>query len=90
MFGIEPYIVLQKPFSSVISACRLAVISNQTSEANQQAYVNQEPQYSQTGSQYNARGDPERMIETAIIPLGGLAENKRATSALQDVIDRFK
>jgi hypothetical protein len=89
-FSVEPSKVWQKPFSVVLAGCKLAVICNRTAEASRERYIQEQPQYSQQGFQHNARGDPERITEQAIIPLRGLADNPRAASTLQDVINRFK
>jgi hypothetical protein len=60
------------------------------SEASQEQGVVEQVEYSQQGSQRNARGDPERLHEHAIIPLRHVADNPQAQTDLQNVINRFK
>lgn len=89
-FSVEPRLVLQKPYLSVVSAVKLAVVSHQEAESNRQAYVNNNPQYTQTPLVTNKMGQPTKMREEAVIPLGGLVENTHATFELQDLINSFK
>ncbi len=60
------------------------------SETYQNQGVVEQVEYSQQGTQRNARGDPERLHEQAIIPLKHVADNPQAQTELQNVINRFK
>lgn len=89
-FSIEPSDALRKPFSVVIAAYYLAVLSQSEQRAVEQGDIQERPEYNKQGFDHNKHGDPTRTIETAVIPLGHLAENPEAQTKLMDVIDQFR
>lgn len=89
-FSIEPSVALRKTYSSLLAACQLKLLSQRETRSNQETYIDEQPQYSKTGVDYNARGDPTRVKEMAVIPFRGLMENDKAITDLQNVINRFK
>lgn len=88
-YSIEPSATLLKPYSCVVAACRLAIVSRNEVEGNQQAYADEQSHYRQASTSKNAHGDPTRVTETAIIPLRNLPEGGPTTD-LQNLINRFK
>lgn len=57
---------------------------------DQQPRIQERPEYNKQGFDHNARGDPTRTIETAVVPLGHLADSPLAQSKLMGVIDQFR
>lgn len=91
-YSKEPSETLRLPVFRIMAAYHLAAFAqNEKAERREGRAPVERMEYSQQGSERNAKGEcPERLHETSIVPLTNLAGNEPLQTDLMDMVNRYK